>query len=309
MTARPERRAGRLGIWSAVPVVAFLLVAPVGLLLVPLAALGVARSIRTREVTVLGAVAVGAAAWWLWPVSPPPDQIVRAVAVIGAATFTAFGGPGSNPITPRVLLSTVVTALGGALLVGLAGIWPATAWWIESRVALVQVQLLQLAQVATPRTDIIPMVEVIPDVLVGLFPAIIALQMMAGLVLAASIGVGTGLAGPEDAPGALAEFRFSEHLGWLAVLALGMLILGVPAGAGWWAGNVLVVMGALYALRGAAVWWFLLRSRRRPGCLMAALLVVAGVFLWQAVLAAIIVLGVVDSGFDLRTRWTRSRST
>ena len=51
----------------------------------------------------------------------------------------------------------------------------------------------------------------------------------------------------------LREFRFGDHLVWVLVLGLGLLVL--PAGA--WAeragGNIVTVMGGLYLLRGLAV--------------------------------------------------------
>ena len=101
--------------------------------------------------------------------------------------------------------------------------------------------------------------------------------------------------------GRLADFRFSEHLGWLLALALGMVLLPQLAALRPLGLNVLVVMGTLYALRGLAVIAFGIHLLR-GGCALYVAAALALFFLMPGV----VLLGVVDAGLDLRRRWSPS---
>src|SRR5690606_1425702 len=101
------------------------------------------------------------------------------------------------------------------------------------------------------------------------------------------------------------EFRFSDQAIWLLVGALavsllpirGISIFGAPLGD--WAGNLLVVMVALYVARGLAV--FVAASARSPGRIVAELGVVA-LFLWPFAVGGLVLLGLADSWVDFRRR-------
>ena len=130
----------------------------------------------------------------------------------------------------------------------------------------------------------------------------LVLQSVAALALAWALyhrSGGTPL-GPPLAP--LRDFRFNDQLVWGLVAGFVLLVLpGVP-GARLLGTNVLVFLGALYALRGLGVlWWFL-----KPGRAMTALLVLVTIVAFPvavpAMLSFALGLGVIDTWLDWRTR-------
>jgi uncharacterized protein YybS (DUF2232 family) len=80
-------------------------------------------------------------------------------------------------------------------------------------------------------------------------------------------------------------------------VAVAALLIPPLGGARPAALNVLVVMGALYAVRGVAVVAFALRALR-AGILLYAAAAVAVLF----VLPGVVLLGVIDAGMNLRRR-------
>ena len=136
------------------------------------------------------------------------------------------------------------------------------------------------------------------DLTVLLYPAMLALASLAGLTLAwiAFRRLNGSAAQPL---GRLREFRFPDELLW--AVAVGMLLVVAPLGqeaarSGW---NILVFMGALYGLRGAAV---CLSVFSWPGPLGLLAGAVAVVLLYPLVMLAIILVGLSDSWLDLRLR-------
>ena len=108
--------------------------------------------------------------------------------------------------------------------------------------------------------------------------------------------------------GRFRDFRFSEHLGWAAVLALAIVLLTRFVTMKLLAANVLIVTGFLYALRGAAVIWFALALAGGPGFLSTAVIVLSILFMLPVVLIGAILLGIADAGLDLRQRWSTPRA-
>ena len=140
-----------------------------------------------------------------------------------------------------------------------------------------------------------------------LFPAALAVQLIAGFALATLLY--GRMSGPTGRPlGRFRDFRFTEHLGWAAVVALAIVLLTRLATMKLLAANVLIVTGVLYALRGAAVVWFAWAMAGGPGLLSIAMIIFSIVFLLPVVLAGTILLGVVDTGLDLRQRWSTPRA-
>ncbi len=110
----------------------------------------------------------------------------------------------------------------------------------------------------------------------------------------------------EASVGRFRDFRFTEHFGWVPVLALAVVL--APGAPRLMAANVLVVGGVLYALRGAAVAWFGIRLAGKPGFLTTVLIAFSIVFMLPVVLIGAILLGVADTGLDLRRRWVAPRA-
>lgn len=126
-----------------------------------------------------------------------------------------------------------------------------------------------------------------------------------GLASVAALGVATyvtrRMEGVEQAITPLREFRFGDHLVW--ILVAGLLLLVLPDGA--WArrlgGNVAAFMGGLYILRGAGVLVWLGTSVISSGWSIA-LWSIAAVLFYPVTLGTAFVLGLSDTWLDLRTR-------
>jgi len=132
------------------------------------------------------------------------------------------------------------------------------------------------------------------------FPALLGLSSLSGLggawwaYVRLSPGGGLGL-------GPLREFRFNDHLVWLLLTGLALIVLG--AGEGWTSvgSNAVVFMGGLYAMRGAAVLLFLNGGVTGFGFFFLA---VAMLFLAPVLIMGALVVGVGDTWLDLRSRAT-----
>jgi hypothetical protein len=135
-----------------------------------------------------------------------------------------------------------------------------------------------------------------------LFPALI------GLVSIGALGVAWWLyvrvaQGARGALGPLKDFRFNDHLVWLFVAGLMALIVGTE---GLWnraGSNAVLFMGALYALRGAAVVLFVNGGISALGVVAVTL---GMIFLAPALIFGALVIGLGDTWLDIRTRAARA---
>lgn len=140
--------------------------------------------------------------------------------------------------------------------------------------------------------------ELLPTYGIRMFPALLLLQSLVMLALAWAVyhRVGRERVGPPLS--ALREFRFDETLAWTVVIGLLCLALPVGESVRWVGYNLLMLFGALYALRGfGVVVWFL-----APGPVMAVMLTLFILVTWQYIVFAAAGLGLGDTWFD----WRRS---
>lgn len=135
-----------------------------------------------------------------------------------------------------------------------------------------------------------------------LMPAGVVLASLAGLGLAWRGHFPLALVPLGPAPKAFTAFTFSDQAVWLVVAGLGVVLLGVgdvlPL-VHVAAMNVLVVMLALYALRGAAIFR---ASTGRPTALGMALYSILVVLMFAFVASGLTVLGLADTWLDFRRR-------
>ncbi len=130
------------------------------------------------------------------------------------------------------------------------------------------------------------------------FPALLGLSSLAALGVAwwgyvrLALGSDTGI-------GPLRDFRFNDHLVWLFIGGLVVVALGSGEGAERAGTNMVVFMGGLYALRGAAVVVFLSGGLS----MMGVVLVLFGVVVLPPLLFfGALVIGLGDTWLDLRSR-------
>lgn len=209
--------------------------------------------------------------------------------------------PGSR-LTHRVLGSVAgAGAAAAAAFVVRPGWWSVLDWQVRARM---MEGVRQVLQVARDSGGIVVSAETEASVLrtaelqAGLFPALLALTTAAGLALAWWL-YSRLASGRRGALGSVREFRFEDQLVWVFIGGLLMVVLA--AGEGWTraGSNTLVFMGALYALRGAAVVLFLNGGLSVLGGVLVAL---AMVVMAPVVLAAALLIGLSDTWLDVRTK-------
>lgn len=282
------------------------LATPVALVALPLfalLALAADRSVRTVAAATVAGLLAG---WWLLVPGELPDQVVRAAAVLTAATFGLASRQRGLSFTHRGLLAVAAAAVGiAATFVAFGWSWDRLHWWVMFRTgAAMRVVLSAGASVPAgsdtvdlDRPDFDAVLDDIVRTSADLFPAALALQLLLSLAIAAFLA--PRLAGhPVGRPlSPLADFRFSEHLGWLLACAIVALLVPELGPARPVAVNVLMVMAALYALRGIAVVLTGLRAVR-AGPILYGIAAMAVFF----VLPGTVLLGVLDAGLNLRRR-------
>jgi hypothetical protein len=308
-----RRRLGLLFVFGAG--IAFALFAPIGLLTTPLAAMVLVTRARTRHV-LAASFLTGVSLWWLAQVGNPPDQVLRVAAVVGSAVFGATLATTKWSHTHRALVSMGMAAGIVSLLFTVTRVsWPEVRWWVESRIQFAAQTILTRMSGSGlgdggDFSNSNPMLgrvdgwfdRVIP-LMADYFPATVAVQMFAGFALAAVL---LRRIAPETGAdiGRFRDFRFSEHLGWIAVVSLALVLMLRASALKLLAANMLVVAGALYALRGSAVVIFGLVVTGGPGLFTTGIMAFLFVFMLPVVITGAILLGVVDAGVDLRQRWT-----
>ncbi|UCC24420.1 MAG: DUF2232 domain-containing protein [Gemmatimonadales bacterium] len=209
----------------------------------------------------------------------------------------------ASRVTHRAL--GAVTGAGLLAAVGFAlrpGSWSAVDWRVRDRLneevsqALALFRELQGGEPlpAALRESVYRSAEMQAE----LFPAVLALTTVAGLALAWWL-YGRLALGELGALAPLREFRFADHLVWVVIAGLALLVL--TDGSGWTraGSNTLVFMGALYALRGAGVVLFLSGGPSLLGGLLVAL---GMLFMAPVLLTAAALIGLGDTWLDVRTR-------
>lgn len=298
----------------ALATLAFAAFAPVGLCLVPLGAMLVASRPTHRSERIAAALVLVLSVLWLAQPGAPPDQLARAVAVIGGATFVLATAYSRSTVTHRALLAAATTAAAMLILFPLLGwSWSHLRWWVEHRTGFAV--RLALGQVASGQPsagaglpDLEGWFETGVRFLANQYAAVLAMQLLAGLALAAAIYYRVCRSPAGIPPGRFRDFRFSEHLGWVGVVALLVVLVPRLAAAKVAAVNLLLITGLLYAIRGAAVAAFGIALLGSAGWGTAALFGLLALFILPAVVAGAIVLGVIDAGMDLRRRWAAPRA-
>jgi hypothetical protein len=312
----PSEQAPQGGLGRLVAgAVAFAVVAPLALAALPLAVLLFGSSPRTRGETVTAGLAAGFSAWWLLGLGELPDQMVRAAAVIATALFVLATFRTQLPVIHRGLLAVAGAAAGAAaLLMALGSSWGELHWWVArraghtARMLMAQIWYAAPGSISDPAPETLQQLEAwlgtVAQFLADFFPAVTLLQLLAGIALATAVYQRVARR-PAGVPlRRLRDFRFNEHLGWAFAIPLVVVLIPKLAAFKAVAANVLVVSGALYALRGAAVAAFGLQLIGAGGIFLSALLAVIFLLVLPAALGGAIVVGVLDAGLDLRRRWT-----
>jgi hypothetical protein len=136
------------------------------------------------------------------------------------------------------------------------------------------------------------------------YPAMLAIASLSALALAWWLWRRLALRDPHPF-GRLRDFRFSDHLVWVAIA--GMVLVVMPFGAALTrtGGNLLAFMGVLYALRGFAVMLWLFGT---PGVLGAVFGAVVFLLLYPIVMVTTMMVGLTDTWLNLRANKERDQA-
>jgi len=296
-------------------VVANVIFAPAALIALPLAALLVITSLGSPRELVTAAIAGGLSLAWLMDSGGLPDQAVRASAIIATTVYVTVTWLVRTSVIHRCLIAAAGAVVSVALLlVALGSSWGELRWWVEHQVgyaARVASQVLWMVGngSASTASNIDTWISDSVRFMADYSPAIGTIQLVAGLSLATALY--HAVAHEPRGPGLrrLRDFRFSEHVGWVAIAGLAVILIPKLVAAKLAAVNLLLVMGTLYALRGVAVAAFGIQLLGAGSGMFTALAMVAALLMLPIALAGAILLGVVDSGLDLRRRWTAPRAS
>ncbi len=300
--------------WGAILLlVAYLVVFPRLFVLGPLAGLLLA----SRPSTFREWAWIGAALLWLgvslWqPEGGLATQAVPAWALFVTGAFVVLMLPGRRSLVPGALLATVF-GFGAAT----ASAWLLGTRWHDIQLAVAHQgwescrELLELTRQMLAQGDLKPAhmagilvyVNALADgvgVMAKLFPGMLVLTALPGLALAwawyhrlSSHPVGTPAVG-------FARFRFSDQLIWLVVACVAVFVLPLPDEIRALVGNVALVVGGLYAARGAAVTW----GSIEPFPPLILLVIMIGVlFILPVALGGFFALGLADTWVDFRRRF------
>ena len=276
---------------------------------------GLLATSRPREPKEIGVLAgsLTLAIWWLSASAEFPGQVLRASALFAGVTYvvlTLFTRL-SNVHRTLAALATAATAATVAF-VALGTSWGEVVWWVQFRVGLatrvgigaiwtgadtgVGVQMSDPAQVQGWLESTVTLAG-------ELFGAILAVTLGMALYLATVVYRRVAATPRGRAPDRLADFRFSDHLGWAAVLSLAVVLIPKLVLLKTAATNVLLVSALLYGLRGVAVLAFFLEVVGGAGVLLSLFLAVIIFVMLPVVLGGAVLLGVLDTGLDFRRRW------
>ena len=272
----------------------------------PLAGLLVAsRPATLREWTWIGAAGLWLAVS-LWQPGGLAPQMTQAWPFFVTTAFVALMLAGHQQLVSGALLATLF-GLGGAT----GWIWSLGTRWQDIQLAMARSGWDQCRQMLVELRALSPERAPALTVVVGamangmgwmaeLLPALLVLSVLPGLAIAWSWYHRLATT-PGGAPAArFADFRFSVQLVWGVIVALLPIVLPIPVETRQLLGNIALVVGGLYAARGAAIIWGGLDGFPLPVLIIIG---VGIVFILPVALGGCFSLGLADTWVDFRRRF------
>jgi len=287
------------------------LIAPVALVVAPLAALmGAQRPTRRDAATAVVLILLVAVIC-----SGPADsfdQLERAWLVLLTASLAVVLVSGRLGSFVTASLAAVAGAGGTAIvLAALTRLsWGKLIWLAERHYGL-QVSWLLARLADTPGVSGLPAslqssLMLVVQIVSALFPGLLLLQSFAALALAWALYHRVAQRPQGEPLGALAAFRFNDHLIWGVAGSLVVLVLPRLGWLNALGGNLLVFFSGLYVVRGVAV----LSAAAAAGVIGGPIAIVAAtfvaLFLTPVAALAALALGLTDTLMDWRERLARA---
>ena len=212
---------------------------------------------------------------------------------------------GLSIVRPKMKISDrALEAVFGALMVLvilmtlIPGAWNVVDWVISDRVRATVTQVIALGGNEWLTPAFISALYQTAEVQVLIFPALTALASMSALLL--SSWLFTSFSGrSEEVLGSVKNFRFNDHLIWIFVVGLFLLFTRWSEPLQRVGSNAVVFIGALCAVRGAAVIVFITGGFSVLGYAMT---IFGLVIVPPIVLGGAILIGIADIYLDFRKR-------
>lgn len=206
------------------------------------------------------------------------------------------------------LTSRALAAVGGsvggatAFYVMRSGAWSNLDWSVSDRLGAILGNFLYALDVVREGQTVSPAfvaaVYRTIELQAAVFPAVVALESMAALGIAWWL-YRRLVFRDDEGLASVRQFTFNDHLVWVLIAGLLLVVTGVSDGVVRVGANLAVFMTALYALRGAGVVVFVNRGLSLFGALMFVLGVL---FAAPLVVGFAALLGIADTWLDLRAR-------
>ena len=212
---------------------------------------------------------------------------------------------GLSIVRPKMKISDrALEAVFGALMVLvilmtlIPGAWNVVDWVISDRVRATVTQVIALGGNEWLTPAFISALYQTAEVQVLIFPALTALASMSALLLSWWLFIFFS-GRSEEALGSVKNFRFNDHLIWMLVVGLFLLFTRWSEPLQRLGSNAVVFIGALCAVRGAAVIVFITGGFSVLGYAMTLL---GLVIVTPIVLGGAVLIGIADIYLDFRKR-------
>lgn len=243
----------------------------------------------------------------LWAAQPGGllEQVVRAAAVLSTGVGVLILVLTTGSVSTRALRATFGVVLCTAALSTAVGVrWRDVELAVEQQGMAAERMAVELLSRggASPDPATVAALQTLGEGLrpmAPFFPGAVLLLLFAGLCMAALLAPRITGRALTPLPGRFEEFRFSDHLVWLVILGLMLLLFAGTTPAAGPAASVLTFGIGLYALRGAAVLAMVLGAAPR---LFIVMLLVGALFLLPFAVGGLALLGLADIWLDFRRR-------
>ncbi len=231
--------------------------------------------------------------------------LVRGWAVVVGLSFVAATWVMPDHSFVNRGLVALVAAVGLSAAMFLSGWidWGVVDWMMAERLQQAGAVLLEsIRQLSEGGLTAAPtMMETVERVIrwqQSLYPGTLAVSTLCALAVAWWLYV-RWAQGSDRGLGPLRDFRFNDQLVWIVVAGVALVLWSSADGLGRAGANVLVLMAALYLLRGAAIVVFLTGGVSLGG---AALALLGLAMLPQVMVGGAVTLGLSDTWLDIRGR-------
>ena len=188
--------------------------------------------------------------------------------------------------------------LAAILMTLMSGAWNIVDWVISDRVRATVAQVIALGGSEGLAPALITALYQTADAQILIFPALTALASMSALLLSWWLFIFFS-GRSEEALGSVKNFRFNDHLIWMLVVGLFLLFTRWSEPLQRLGSNAVVFIGALCAVRGAAVIVFITGGFSVLGYAMTLL---GLVIVPPIVLGGAVLIGIADIYLDFRKR-------